>query len=364
MKPRFLIDAKITAGREYLSELGVSQPYDPADLQETELDGVLGLICRTTTPVGPSLIARAPHLQFVATASAGHDHLDLEALRSRGISWCSAPGCNASAVADYTLTAIFRLMEQMRMSRNARIGVVGVGHVGGEVVRRCNAVGLQVHPCDPPLAAAGQVPAGSDAAETHAFAPLSELLRRCDLLTFHVPLTHGGPHPTAGLLQPHHLSESSVKGLINTARGGVVLAAECAALPTAPLQVIDVWAREPAPDPRLLRAPSVLMATPHVAGYGAAAKWAATAQLVPQIAAFLGVPPPAVPSYVPAHTPTLVVGHHPTRGLPSTAKILTRLLGLEDRDRELRAAAAEPPNTRAERFRRLRSVPPFRVEFA
>ena len=45
---------------------------------------------------------------FVGTASAGTDHIDTQYLSKRGIQSANAAGCNAAAVADYVLDAIYQ----------------------------------------------------------------------------------------------------------------------------------------------------------------------------------------------------------------------------------------------------------------
>lgn len=366
MTANLLIDANITAGRELLERCGNSRSYQSAELDKEDLSDVQGLICRTSTRVGPALLDRAPSLKFVATASAGHDHLDLAALQQREIAWCSSPGCNASSVADYAVTAIVGLLDRMRMSRTPRVGVVGLGHVGSKVAARCHALGFEVHASDPPRAARE---AGAPRGEAHdpptpPLHPLTTLLRGCDLLTVHVPLTRVGPHATDGLVKVRDVSASSVRAVINTSRGGIVEAAGLSALPTPPWQAIDVWEAEPSPSPALLGAAEVLMATPHIAGYGAAAKWAASALLVAPITSILNSPPVAVPSFHAPDTPPLKVHWDATTGFPPLSDLLRTLLDVEPLDRALRASANAPAGERAAAFHALRNSQPYRLEFA
>ncbi len=367
MTPILLIDASITAARNHLSRCGTARSYEASNLHKCELQEVQGLVCRTTTRVGSELLDRAPSLKFVATASAGHDHLDLDALRARGIQWFSSPGCNASSVADYSMTAIARALPRVRISRKPRIGVIGVGHVGTQVARRCAALGFEVLACDPPRAEREAGPkelAVADQASAPVFHPLAALLRGCDLLTVHVPLTSEGDHPTRGLVRADHLATAAVQAVVNTSRGGVVEAARAARLPNAPLQAIDVWEHEPTPSADLLRAPSLVMATPHIAGYGAAGKWAASAQLVPKISAFSQASALPAPEFDPPDAPEIALHYHDREGFPPLAEILGALLGLDDVDRALRATASDAPSTRATSFRSLRNARPYRVEFA
>ena len=51
---------------------------------------------------------------------------------------------------------------------------------------------------------------------------LDDLLAWADVLTLHVPLTRGGPHPTRHLLDEARLRAGRWQLLINTSRGDVV----------------------------------------------------------------------------------------------------------------------------------------------
>jgi hypothetical protein len=152
--------------------------------------------------------------------------------------------------------------------------------------------------------------------------------------------------------------------VINTSRGGIVEATRLAELSQPVLQAIDVWEAEPSPSPALLGAAEVVMATPHIAGYGAAAKWAASALLVSPITSILNSPPVAVPSFNAPEVPPLTVHWDTTTGFPPLAVLLRTLLGVDPLDRALRACADVPDEERAAAFRSLRNSQPYRLEFA
>ena len=71
-----------------------------ADLQDTDI-----LVVRSITKVNAQLLRGTP-VRFVATATAGFDHIDLDYLREQGIGFARAPGCNAVSAARYVRAAL------------------------------------------------------------------------------------------------------------------------------------------------------------------------------------------------------------------------------------------------------------------
>ena len=62
------------------------------------------------TKVDAELLAQAPNLKFVGTATIGTDHVDQPLLAEKGIRFVSAPGCNAIAVGEYILAAVLAVL--------------------------------------------------------------------------------------------------------------------------------------------------------------------------------------------------------------------------------------------------------------
>ena len=60
------------------------------------------LLLRSVTMANAALL-EGSNVQFVGTATIGTDHLDLDYLAGRQITWASAPGGNADAAAQYAL---------------------------------------------------------------------------------------------------------------------------------------------------------------------------------------------------------------------------------------------------------------------
>ncbi|MDH7516657.1 MAG: DUF3410 domain-containing protein, partial [Bacteroidota bacterium] len=143
--------------------------------------------------------------------------------------------------------------------RGASIGIIGVGHVGTWVQHFAERLGMRTVLNDPPLL---------EATGSAVFRPLEEALA-ADIVTLHVPLERGGPHPTAGMIGEEQF-EMMRDGVvfINTSRGGVV---DHGALTRAVRRgrtgavVLDVWPDEPDVDPVLVACADI--ATPHIAGH-------------------------------------------------------------------------------------------------
>jgi erythronate-4-phosphate dehydrogenase len=242
------------------------------------------LLVRSVTPVGPALLDDAD-VQFVGSATAGRDHVDVGFLRERGISFAHAPGSNATSVVEYVLAALLRLaVRRGEPLRGKTVGVVGVGAVGGRLARRLPSFGARVLRNDPPRV---------EREGEEGFASLRAVLHESDVVTLHTPLTVEGAHPTHHLIGPSELNQMKDSAwLVNAARGAVVSGdALRAALRTGKIAaaVVDAWENEPTPDLELLR--RVSLATPHVAGYSFDGKVAGTVMLHRALCEHLGAEP-------------------------------------------------------------------------
>ena len=139
-------------------------------------------------------------VQVVAKYGSGLDNIDLRAAEQRGISVASTPGANSQAVAELTLALLFALSRRVaphHMSAAAgrwdrhigvelvgrRLGLIGLGQVGGRVARMAAGMGLHVVAHDPFVASA----------DVRAVT-LDELVSISDAISLHVPLTDDTRH--------------------------------------------------------------------------------------------------------------------------------------------------------------------------
>ena len=241
------------------------------------------LLVRSVTNVNRALL-EGSNVRFVGTCTIGTDHLDLDYFNEAGITWSSAPGCNARGVVDYVLGSLMTLAEIEGVDLTQRTyGVVGAGEVGGRLIKVLKGLGWNVKVCDPPR----------QAAEGGDYVSLEEVIEQCDVISLHTPLTRSGDGATWHLFDQQRLQQLKPGAwLINAARGPVV---DNAALRNVLLEredlqaVLDVWEAEPEVDVAL--AELCVLATPHIAGYSLDGKQRGTAQIYQAYCEFLGQAP-------------------------------------------------------------------------
>ena len=250
------------------------------------------LLVRSVTKVGEELLDGS-RVRFVASATIGTDHVDLDYLRSKGIGFASAPGSNARSVAEYVAAALLVLESRGRIGLGgATLGVVGVGEVGSRVVKVAEALGMKTLLNDPPRARRER-PGEGPGEGPGGFVSLDEVAEKSDVVTFHVPLARAGPDPTFHLVDAGFLAKLR-RGVVvmNSSRGAV---ADTAALVEARRSgrlaalVRDVWENEPAISRELLGLTDI--ATPHIAGYSFDGKVAGTRMIYEAACRFLGEAP-------------------------------------------------------------------------
>ncbi|RLU04599.1 4-phosphoerythronate dehydrogenase PdxB [Pseudomonas prosekii] len=241
------------------------------------------LLVRSVTNVNRALL-EGSNVKFVGTCTIGTDHLDLDYFKHAGITWSSAPGCNARGVVDYVLGSLLTLAEIEGADLTRRTyGVVGAGEVGGRLVKVLQGLGWNVLVCDPPRQAAQ----GGD------FVSLEQIIEQCDVISLHTPLKKHGAQSTWHLFDHARLNQLKHGAwLINASRGPVVdnAALRRVLLEREDLQaVLDVWEGEPEVDSAL--AELCVLATPHIAGYSLDGKQRGTAQIYQAYCEFLGQAP-------------------------------------------------------------------------
>ncbi|PYC15758.1 4-phosphoerythronate dehydrogenase PdxB [Pseudomonas jessenii] len=240
------------------------------------------LLVRSVTNVNRALL-EGSKVRFVGTCTIGTDHLDLEYFNEAGITWSSAPGCNARGVVDYVLGSLMTLAEIEGVDLTQRTyGVVGAGEVGGRLIKVLKGLGWNVKVCDPPR----------QAAEGGDYVSLEQIIEQCDVISLHTPLTRSGDGATWHLFDQQRLQQLKPGAwLINAARGPVVdnAALRKVLLEREDLQaVLDVWEAEPEVDVAL--AELCVLATPHIAGYSLDGKQRGTAQIYQAYCEFIGQP--------------------------------------------------------------------------
>lgn len=338
---KIVADDKIPYVRECLESMADEVVYLPGkSISRESVADADALMVRTRTIVDRALL-EGTSVRFVATATIGFDHIDTGYCKRAGVAWSNCPGCNAGSVEQYLQSSLIILERHLgKRLEDMTLGVVGVGHVGSRVARMAGEMGMKVLLNDPPRAESEH---GGD-----KFCPLETIMEQADIITFHTPLSRTGKYPT------YHLAgEDFFEGLrrcpviINTSRGEVVdttalkRAMSCGKVRTA---VIDVWEDEPDIDRELLA--SVLIGTPHIAGYSADGKANASRMSVENICRFFGLK--AACRIEPPVPPCTVIR---ADGMKDA------LLQIYDPREDCKRLRAEP-----EQFERLRGSYPLRRE--
>ncbi|WP_031297481.1 2-hydroxyacid dehydrogenase [Sphingobium lactosutens] len=240
------------------------------------------LVPTITDQIDADLIDGAPdRLRLIASFGSGVDHIDLVAARKKGIIVTNTPGVLTEDTADMTMALILsvprRLAEGEKLVRSGAwqgwspsgmlghriggktLGIIGMGRIGRAVARRARAFGLSIayhnrHRL--PFEVEQEL-------EARWQGDLDALLTDSDILSIHCPLNADSrglvDARRIGLLRSHAY-------VINTSRaeimdeGALIDALEESRIAGAGL---DVYAHEPAVDPRLLALSNVVL-LPHM----------------------------------------------------------------------------------------------------
>lgn len=274
---KILADENIPLAHEFFGSLGEVTSLSARALTKEKVRDADLLIVRSTVRIERALL-EGSRVRFVGTCTAGTDHLDVDYLQEAGITWSSAPGCNASSVGDYVFSSLAALGIDF-LSR--RVGIIGCGNVGGRLLRRMTALGVDCRCYDPLLKPGPELRLSS----------LEEVLAS-DIICIHAPLTKTGPYPSfhmIGRAELERLNPGAV--LISAGRGAVVDNRALGELLQRrdDLQVVlDVWESEPAVDRGLFR--QVQLGTPHIAGHSYDGKVRGTEMIYRAACDFLGLP--------------------------------------------------------------------------
>ncbi len=276
-RPHILIDADIPFIQGRLEPLADVRYISQDDFTPALVRDADALLIRTRTRCNEALLGNS-RVRMIATATIGTDQIDLNWCASHGIIARNAPGCNAPGVAQYVWASLLRLGVN---PADISIGVVGYGNVGSIVADWGRRLGATVRVCDPPRAEAGYTDT--------LYEPLEALMAECDVVTFHTPLTHSGPHSTFHLADAAKLNLMRPGAiLVNAARGPVVSnEALKETIRTRGLHtIIDTWEGEPNLDTELLEMCDI--GTFHIAGYSREGKERATRMVLEACDDFFG----------------------------------------------------------------------------
>jgi D-3-phosphoglycerate dehydrogenase len=244
-----------------IKQLGLQVTYKP-DLQRDDLVEAAKnahVIVVRSTEVRKPAIAAAANLALIVRAGAGYDTIDVADAAERGIYVANCPGKNSIAVAELVIGLILaidrRIPEGVAELRAGKwnkkeyskadglfgrtIGIVGLGGIGREVLKRAVGLGLKPLGWSRSLTPESAAELGIRYCET-----LEQLAGASDIVTVHLARTP----QTQRLIGKHFFAAMKPKAIfIHTARGGIVDEdALLDAVKTKHLRVgLDVYENEP-----------------------------------------------------------------------------------------------------------------------
>lgn len=258
------------------------------------------LLVRSAVKVNRETFEKAVKLRVIGRAGVGVDNVDLPAATAAGVLVMNTPGGNAVSVAEHTMAlmlAMARSIPQASQStkggkwekkkflgnelRGKTLGIVGLGSIGREVVKRARAFEMRVIARDPYVNSQTADDLGIELTELNA------LYGESDYITLHVALT---PETNQMLSTQAFLHMKSGVRIVNCARGELIDAnalKEAISLGIVAGAALDVFETEPpaAGDPLL--ALEGVVATPHIGGATEEAQEIVGVRIVEQIIEYL-----------------------------------------------------------------------------
>jgi len=160
------------------------------------------LIVRSAVLVNAGLLAKAQKLRVIGRAGVGVDNVDLPAATAAGVLVMNTPGGNAVSVAEHTLALMLSLARSIPLAsqstkagkwekrkflgnelRGKTLGVVGLGSIGREVVKRAITFEMRLLAADPYVTSATAKDVGVTLVD------LPTLYAESDYITLHTALT-------------------------------------------------------------------------------------------------------------------------------------------------------------------------------
>lgn len=226
--------------------------------------------------IDEEVLNQLPNVRIISKYGVGLNNIDLEACQKRNIQIGWTGGVNRLSVAEMALGYMLMLCRNLYVTSNElknglwnksggfqlsgkTIGIIGVGHIGKELIRLLQPFGCTILVND--------IIHQSNYYKQHSLINVSktEIYSRADIVTLHVPLDDG----TQGMINIDVFKQMKKSAFIlNSARGGIInendlkLALQNGLIAGA---AIDAYIEEPPTDMELLKLPN-LICTPHIGG--------------------------------------------------------------------------------------------------
>lgn len=268
---------------EILEKNGYILELNPFDRTMTEdelierIKGASALVAGSDKVTKRVLEAGSPTLKIVAKQGVGYNTIDIEAAKELGIAVTITPGANSKSVADLTMGLILNAARNIsgmdRAIRNNEwyrytgcelnnkiIGIVGMGHIGGEVAKRAYAFGMKILAYD--------IYPRQDFIEKYnvTYVSLEKLFKQSDVITLHAPAIKA----TENMINRDSLNlMKSTAILVNAARGELINEEDLyEALKNKKIgfAALDVYKNEPLKNSKLTELENIVF-TAHAGAY-------------------------------------------------------------------------------------------------
>jgi D-3-phosphoglycerate dehydrogenase / 2-oxoglutarate reductase len=210
--------------------------YEPGATEETLINYISGvrILVVRGTKVRAAVIEAADELELIVRAGAGVENIDMAAASTKGIYVTNCPDKNAAAVAELTmglLIAVDRRIPEEDAALRDRLwrknffqnadglkgkvfGVVGVGAIGREVIKRAKAFDMQVIAWSRSLTDEKAAELG-----VSRVASIDGVMARSDIVSLHIASTPETRH----LISAEKIARMKQGAiLLNTSRGAIV----------------------------------------------------------------------------------------------------------------------------------------------
>lgn len=294
------------------------QTYENTEKLVSAIGEYDALVVRSGTKVTAEVIEAGKKLKVIGRAGVGVDNIDVNKATEKGIMVINAPEGNTISAAEHTIALLTSLARNISVANSSVkkgewkrgkflgvelyqkvLGVIGLGRIGGEVARRCRAMGMNIIAYDPYISPEQAEKMGIK------MASLEDVLREADFLTLHLPLIPATYH----LIGEEQLAmmKPGVR-IVNCARGGLIdEEALCRALDEGRVAgaALDVFETEPPSECSLLRYDNVIM-TPHLGASTREAQVNVAVQVAKQVLMALEGEPVGYAVNVPAVLPEVM----------------------------------------------------------
>ena len=209
-----------------------------APLTSEQLKNVIGdydvLIMRVDPAITEEVLDAATNLKVIGVCSVGLNHINMDCAKAKGIQVFNAPGLNANAVAELTLSKMLDMSRHTmpanvdvkvnhqwdkykfvgRELRGRTLGILGFGRIGQLVAGLAHAFKMNIVAYDPFLPDEKFGENNATKMET-----IEELLKVADYVTIHMPLLP----TTKNLINAKSIETMKPDCIVlNMARGGIV----------------------------------------------------------------------------------------------------------------------------------------------